>query len=257
MAKKQEEDEAGPGAPDWIVTFSDMISLLVTFFVLLMTFSSLETEEVLKLTSWLMGTRGALEDMRGDQIQETPEDDWKSPTDPLRGADKPHSRPAEELSENLEEMGQKETPEHVPFDLSSAADGLVIHYDERSSFEPGSVALTAELERSLGELGRVLEHYPYLVVVDGHTDDRFHPTPEWPTEEALSLGRARAAAEALLRQSGLRPELVQIAGHGSKRPRGPNGTAVERRLNRRIEIRVLSLSRLRELNLKNLREAGR
>ena len=38
--KKQQEDEAPPGAPEWIVTFSDMISLLVTFFILLMTFST-------------------------------------------------------------------------------------------------------------------------------------------------------------------------------------------------------------------------
>ena len=54
--KKQRPADDGPEVPEWIVTFSDMISLLVTFFVLIMTFSSLEEDDVIKVKGAMMGT---------------------------------------------------------------------------------------------------------------------------------------------------------------------------------------------------------
>ena len=56
--KRRHEDPGPPGAPEWVVTFTDMISLLVTFFVLLMTFSSLDAFDALKIDAWLDGNKG-------------------------------------------------------------------------------------------------------------------------------------------------------------------------------------------------------
>jgi flagellar motor protein MotB len=205
--------------------------------------------------SVLTGTDGILERI-GDTVYDPPEHDQVAATDPLRGAQSPHSRPPEELAENLAEMGQKETPEHVPFDLNKVADGLVITYDERCSFAPGDATVAPALARSLGELGRTLEHYPYLIAIEGHTDDRFRPDARFPSAEALSLARAAAAAEALLAESNVRPEHVQIAGLGASRPRATEGDARAREKNRRVEVRVLSLSRLAQnrLDLEKERE---
>ena len=90
----------------------------------------------------------------------------------------------------------------------------------------------------------MLGHYRYLVVVEGFTDSEFKPTAEHPTAQALSCARAQAAALALI-DGGLDPRLLQIAGLGSQRPINQNATAMERTANRRIEVRVLSLSRAR------------
>ncbi|MEM7518826.1 MAG: flagellar motor protein MotB, partial [Planctomycetota bacterium] len=62
------EEEAPAGAPDWIVTFTDLVSLLVAFFVLLMTFSSLDNSDAFKLRGNLLGTRGTLEDTNGGTL---------------------------------------------------------------------------------------------------------------------------------------------------------------------------------------------
>ena len=70
--KKKREDEGVPGAPDWVVTFTDMISLLVTFFVLLMTFSSMDDRELLKEASWLDRTESVLQEKEGLSINEAP-----------------------------------------------------------------------------------------------------------------------------------------------------------------------------------------
>jgi len=249
--KKEREGPSGPaGAREWIVTFTDMISLLVTFFVLLMTFSSLDENEVLKVASFLTGERG-IHDAEGFVAAEI-QDDLLSSTDLMRGSLSPHSRPAKELAENIEAMGQKRTDEDLEMDLAQVADGLVIEFGTEESFRPGSAAVSGYLEKSLGEIGRVLEHYPYLVVVEGFTDGAFRATPTYPTVDDLAFARGAAAAQVLLRESNLPPSLVQISSHGDRLPRADEKTAVGRQQNRRVQLRVISLSRSRANHLEAL-----
>jgi chemotaxis protein MotB len=253
--KKKRVDAGPPGAPEWVVTFTDMISLLVTFFVLLMTFSSLEEYDLLKVESWLAGQKGVLES-KGFVMPELPDVDQISASDMLRGARNPHSRPPSELPDNIEEMGQRESAEHLALDLERAADGLVIEFGPEASFAPGSAEPPAELARSLGEIGRVLEHYPHMVVVEGFADAGFRPTPHFRDADAVAFARAEAAARILLSESGLRPEQVQLASKGDRSPRAEDATAEGRLLDRRVQLRVLSLSRLRAVHLEARRFGG-
>jgi len=257
MAKKkqQPEDDGPVGAPEWIVTFTDMISLLVTFFVLLMTFSSLEDRDLMKIDSWLNRSSSLLDEKDGSSVQETLEVDQVSSTDLLRGARQPHSRPREELLDNIDEMGRKLTEDHLRLDLSQHLDGLVVEYNEAAAFAPGSVEVTPELEKCLRETAQVLEHYPYMIVVEGTADGAFRPTARFATPEAISCARASAAAAVMLANSNLRPEVIQIAGLGDTAPRGDDDTAEGRRANRRVRVRVLSLSSLRASHLEALDRA--
>lgn len=247
--KKKQEEPPPEGAPEWITTFVDMTSLLVTFFILLLTFSSMEEKVAMKLQSILKSPSGVWQQSRGDLIHQTPQEDFRNPTDPLRGSHKQHSRPPEELVESMEEMGQKDSPDHVAIDLTAIQDGLRITWGEDCTFAPGSAVPTPALVRSLGELGRVLEHYAFLVVVEGHTDDRVVPSVGWDDDVGLSLARARAAADVLLAASNLDVRSIQLAGLGDERPVADNETAVGRRRNRRVEVRILSLSTLRAANI--------
>ena len=259
MGRKQVRtvaDEGPPGAPEWVVTFTDMISLLVTFFVLLMTFSSLNHHDLLRVDSFLWGGIGVAED-RGS-APTAPEKDLIAATDLVRGAQLPHVRPPEELEESLVEMGQRATSQHLEVDFERMPDGLLIEFGREASFAPGSAELPAGLRAALAEIGRVLEHYPHLVVVEGFTDGRSTPSPRFPTAEALSFARAEAAAQALLEESGMVPELLQVAGRGAAAPRGDEGTARGRELDRRVQLRVLSLSRSLAQHYEGvLRPAGR
>lgn len=248
MAKKKKKkvDAGGPpGAPEWVVTFTDMISLLVTFFVLLLTFSSTEDYDRLRVRGFLAGSRGALKSMGGHIARETMDEDLVSATDIRRGADLPHSRPPEELQENLEEMGQKKTDAHQEVDFAEMKDGLRIVFGPEESFRPGSATVNEALRKSLGEIGRVMQHYPHLVVVEGFTDDQFTSSDRFQSPEALSLARAVAAVEVLLEESAMTPNLVQVAGIGPHRPLADNATTDGRRRNRRVEIRVVALSKTR------------
>ncbi len=254
--KQKQAGDSGPkGAPEWIVTFTDMVSLLVTFFVLLMTFSSLDDRELLKVASWLDRTESALQEKPGDIVQEAPREDLLAAKDLQRGANRPHSRPQEHLVDNMEEMGQKLTEDHIAIDLNEVPDGLVIEFGPKASFAPGSVELTPELARSLREAARVLENYPYLVVVEGFADGAFKPTARFATPEAISCARAVAAASEMLRASDMDARMLQVAGLGSQHPRAENDSPEGRQMNRRVQIRILSLSKLRAAHIEVLRKA--
>ena len=245
MGKHDVPEEPSPSAPEWIVTFSDMISLLVTFFVMLMSFSTMEEDEAAFIIGAFGQNSGGIVESGPNSPAPPPPRDRMLATNPLRGADVPHSRPPEELSRNLEEMGQRQTDEHVEVDFASVADGLLITFDERASFAPGSDVVPPALAKSLTELGEVLQHYGHLVVVEGFTDDQVVPTPRHPTPESLSAARATAAAKVMLEGSRMSRDLLQVAGLGASSPRAANDSAADRTLNRRVQVRVLALSKAR------------
>lgn len=252
--KKQHAEEAPAGAPEWIVTFSDMVSLLVTFFVMLMSFSTITTRDSMAIIAAFATSRGGvIESELGPDAVEPPESDRMSAVHPTRGAAQPHTRPDEALAENLEEMGQRLDDEHVALDLSAISDGLRIAFDERGSFAPGSAEVPPELARSLGELARIFQAYDHLVVVEGHTDGAFQPTPRYPTAESLSMARAAACARVMLSASSLSPDVLQLAALGDTRPVASNESAAERTQNRRVELRVVALSRARAARLERER----
>ena len=155
-----EVDEGIEGAPPWITTFVDMISLLVTFFILLFTFSSIEEYDTFTFKQDILGTRGTIESQRGPNAIDPPKEDVMSAMDVARGAAIPHSRPPEMLSENLEEMGQKLTDEHIEFDAKKVQDGIVLRFGPAASFKPGSAQVNAVLEQALVELAGVMQYYP-------------------------------------------------------------------------------------------------
>ncbi|HVS18005.1 MAG TPA: OmpA family protein [Planctomycetota bacterium] len=254
MARKKHVEEAPAGAPEWIVTFSDMVSLLVTFFVMLMSFSTISTNDSMMIVeAFAMSRGGVIENPDGPDAIKPPRLDRMNAVHSLRGAPRPHSRPDEALAKNLEDMGQREDDEHVALDLTAITDGLRIAFDARASFAPGSTEVPPELARSLGELARIFAAYDHLVVVEGHTDGAFQPTPLHPTAEALAMARAEACARIMLDESALSPDSLQLAGLGDTRPIAPNDTAAERTLNRRVELRLVALSRSRAARLERER----
>ena len=242
--KKKHEESGPPGAPEWVVTFTDMISLLVTFFVLMMTFSSLDAYDALQVDAWLSGNKGTHE-ATGWVMPDLPTSDVVAYSSVERGSLRAHTRPADQLPDDIEEMGQKLAEDRVALDVNDVKDGLVIEFGEEACFDPGSTELSPELRKSLKEIAEVLQHYPHLIVLEGFADAAFKPSAEYPSADAISLARAESAAETMLASSTMNGKLLQVSGHGSEHPRADNVSRSGRRLNRRVQIRILSLSKVR------------
>lgn len=243
IVKVKDVDGRLEGAPLWITTFVDMTSLLVTFFILLFTFSSIREYDAFSYPKTMIGLSGTLDSV-GEQDMVVPDDDIMQAYDVLQGARSPHARPADELPESIEEMGQELTDEHVEIDLARARNGLRILFPPRASFDPGSAYVKAPLREALRELGQTMSHYPHVVLIEGYTDDAFAPSPTHPTARALSLARAEAAARVLVEETPLPPALVQVAGLGATRPRSTDAdSALDRRADRRVEAVLVAMER--------------
>lgn len=250
--KKKQDAPSGPkGAPEWVVTFTDMVSLLVTFFVLMMTFSSLREDELLKLPTWLQKFAGFATVTGNSAV--SPEFDQVTAMDLERGKPQPHTRPADELAEDVAEMGNEASEEDQALDLNDVTDGLLIEFGPDECFDPGSTDLPAKLVDSLERVGEVLRHYPHMVVVEGFTDDAFRKSSQFDSAEELSFGRALSAVS-VLERAGVNPLQLQVAGQGPRDARATNATPEGRRLNRRIHVRVLALSTSRAAALEKVHE---
>ncbi|MBK7642581.1 MAG: OmpA family protein [Planctomycetes bacterium] len=221
--RKKPEEHAH--SESWLVSYCDMISLLVTFFLMMMTFSTKDSADVREVGVGLLRGRGGI---------------WNTKLYmPVHDEVDPQTVSA--VARDVAALAEKQR-DGSGSNVREQLDGFSMSFDLASSFAPGSAEPTSALEQNMRTLGSFLQRYTQLVVVEGFTDDRFQPTPQYPTAEAISIARAQAAAKVLLQGSTISPEQVQIAGLGSIRPRAPNDTPGGRASNRRVEVRILSLA---------------
>ncbi|MHC4376358.1 MAG: flagellar motor protein MotB, partial [Planctomycetota bacterium] len=161
--KEPREEEEPPGAPEWVVTFTDMISLLVTFFVLLMTFSSMREYDLLRIQSIMTKNRGVIQTEKSERMIPPPDPDHIQSTHPNEGARNPHERPFDELPDEQQSTGtaQDERPD---INLNQIGDGLLLQFGADERFERGSAAVNLALQRSLMQIASVLAAYEHTVV---------------------------------------------------------------------------------------------
>src|SRR5689334_17960731 len=128
-----------------------MISLLVTFFLMMMTFSTSSKGDVKSVgVGILKGRGGVFPNLTG-----------------YPAGDAPPEKILEEISEALEEHRSKGGLEGA-IALSPELDGLAIQFGEECSFAPGSAELTPALRRQLENVGKAVQTYTHLIVVEGH-----------------------------------------------------------------------------------------
>jgi chemotaxis protein MotB len=219
VKKAQEEHGGGEG---WLVSYCDMISLLVTFFLMMMTFSTSSSAEVTAVGVGLLKGRGGI---------------FPNLTGYGPAIDIDQSMLAN-LSTDLDKQRAADKDGRVVLD--AALDGLAIDFGSECSFAPGSFDPNEALLGELGKLGAMLGKYDQLVLVEGHVDGKEAETRD---AERLGLERAVVAARTLLDAGSLRPDQVQISSAGATKLRAVETTALGRKLNRRVGVRVLAVTR--------------
>jgi len=241
--KERAPDPEAPGAPEWIVTFTDMISLLVTFFVLLMTFSSMEEYDPVEIKGILKGNTGVVQPRSSPRLAPPPQPDVVSHTDPLKGAPEPHTRDEDFEADRTNEAFRRQRESEKLRDLTDIADGLLIQWGAEASFEAGSAKPNAVLRAALLDIADALASYDHALVLEGHDAPDHQPTRAHPDSDSMALARALACARILVDEGGIAPGRVQIAGYGATRAKALNDSPQGRAHNRRVELRILSMPR--------------
>ena len=279
MDELPEEEKAG--IPAWVVTFADLISLLMCFFVLLLSFSEIDAQKFKQIAGELskafgvqrevpvlevpMGTSPIFDQFSPappeptvvNEVKQTTTDEQpeletlKSPTDVAV-----ESAIQEELEKTLEQVRSvlETAIEDGRVNLIQDNHRIIVRVEEKGAFPSGSADLTWEFEGLLLEMADILVQIPGKLTIEGHTDDVPIRTQRFYSNWDLSAARAAAVANALLAEGNLKPARLAVTGLAYTEPRVPNTSSENRAKNRRVEI-IIDLSgpieeqemRLREL----------
>jgi len=222
MAKrKKKEPDPPPGVPAWMATFSDLVTLLLTFFVMLMAMASFEDSS--DLDTVMESLRQALAERGfGEGLVSRVFGDNLSDASRRSSTAKPQvARPRESLDADL-------SPTTVKVDKTPTEVRMVL--DESATFATGSAELLPASRRRIAAIGRVLVDHPVSVTIEGHTDKQGSEDANW----RLSTLRALAVLEVLRDDVGMGADRLEARGYGGFRPTVLREADQAR--NRRIEL---------------------
>lgn len=239
-------DEGGGGCPAWMTTFSDLMSLLLTFFVLLLSMASLDQKKIKEALGSLQGALGVLEGGFKTEVSKELilpsvgiEPPKKMVMERLKKLVYTHFRPGKGRSYKFKE-GYIESKEDQkgPVELRETKEGVVVSIVGGVLFPPGEATLTPQGKRLLDDLISLIKGIKYPIRIEGHTDNTPIFGGKYRDNWELSVARAVSVLRYFV-SKGISPKQLSVAGYGPYKPLYPNDTPEHRARNRRVDIVIL------------------
>ena len=230
-------DDDGPQIPPWVMTFADLVTLLMVFFVLLFAMGSIEDEKWRLVKESLRDALGTEDIPRAgtrqglDVIQPLVREETLDAVDEVGAM---VSKEIEEISSEVEEFVYKNKLAGQ-VEVESDERGAIITISDKILFPAGTSRMNYEGTKTVKQIFELLDQFNYDVIIEGHTDDSPMQSSKFPSNWELSAARAADVARILVRQ-GFDPERISIQGFAEFRPKVPNDRPENRAVNRRIEI---------------------
>ncbi len=231
MKKKHPEEHEN--LERWLITYADLITLLLAFFIMMYTFSKQDAAKYQEVASHLRAifTGGTGLSSRGSVAE-------KAPIEALsKGAS------SGEIKRQLEsEMLDTANSKSVQGNISIFSDerGVVIRVMDKAFFDEGKADLKERAKSTLDKIVPVIATIPNQMRVEGHTDNVPISTVEFKSNWELSVRRATEVVRYLVEKKGLQAARVSAAGYAEYRPVVENTSSENRALNRRIEIIIVN-----------------
>lgn len=219
MIRRRRANTSSPEDEDWLTTYADAITLLMAFFVMLVSFSKIDLP---RFEQTMAGIKKEL------------------------GANEAPKSPTFKLQQNLNSVLQKAKYTEEEVEVSFDDRGVVVEFASKSFFKPGSAILLDSAKKTLTEVSYQVVQPPYdlyFIDIEGHTDDVPIKTPQFPSNWELSTARATVVVRFLI-EAGLEPVRLKASGYADVKPKFPNrdlfGQPIpeNRKRNRRIVIRL-------------------
>lgn len=226
MGKRARNIVIKKGLDEWVMTYGDMMSLLLTFFVLIVSFSSMQDTKFKQAANSLKDAFGVL--ARPESVIEF--------NVPLVPNHNPETREAEILYEvrAIEKMVyENDLQDQVEVEVGQ--EGVRFRVAAPFLFTSASADLDPASRLLLDNIGLMLCKFPYRVAVEGHTDSLPIRSSRFPSNWELSAARAVSVAR-YFQSTGVAPENLGATGYGEFRPIADNETPDGRSRNRRVEI---------------------
>ncbi len=222
------------GMMRWLLTYADMITLLTAFFIMMYSMSVLNLQKfkqvAMSVRSGFGGdTGGAGLVDKGGVVYAQDKDNVPSPGPTLKAIMRYLNKYI--LRHNLKDVVQcRLTDRGLVISLTS--DGLL--------FEKGRAAICPQARAVLHDMAVLLNRVQNEILVEGHTCDLPISTAEFPSNWELSTARATAVVRYLIANEGISARRIGAAGYADSRPFSPNTSEANRRLNRRVDVVIMS-----------------
>lgn len=266
MARKKREPEAKPAA-GWITTFSDLMNLLLCFFVLLFSMSTVDAEKFQMVIASLQSSLSIMPagsmsigegEMVGNGISQLPNidvffetssgedgdsqggktEETETETDVAEQYKEQALAESEQMAEQIEqqiEAGGLQNQVEVDFN----AEYVKLTLNGAILFDSAKANIREDAQPLIAKIGTILENYDSNVIeIEGHTDNVPIHSSKYENNNILSMYRALSVADFIRDNTTLDPALIKSSGRGEYVPVADNTTEEGRARNRRVEIKV-------------------
>ena len=238
------------GTPAWVVTFADLMTLLMCFFVLLFSMSQLDAEKYSSVAA-------AMSSALGGKVVVTPSGNTSlnSPASPLSLLSTPiptikTTNPALNKSRNSPTRAEIQNQKNYSalskaleqeqklglMEIKQDEGKVIIRFQGAIAFYPGSESLAPNFVPILKNIAHALSAVPGQLIVSGHTDDRPITTQRFRSNWDLSTARAVTVVHYIINSTDIEPSRITAQGHADTHPLISNTTETGRDKNRRVEI---------------------
>ncbi len=228
--------ECKSGAPEWMATYGDLVTLLMCFFVLLFAFSSIDAQKFQAVMQSFQGSAGILSG--GKSLSEAPMLFDGMPENQTSSQSTVEMKKLESIQKEVEEYLEQNNMQGL-VEMKLETKGLVIRFKDNVLFDPGSASIKPGSNGILIFLSDLL-NTPELINqnirVEGHTDNVPNVSVLYPSNWELSAARATNVVRFFIEQSQLLPARLSASGYSEYHPIESNDTATGRSGNRRVDI---------------------
>ena len=234
--KSEERKSAG-----WLTTFNNLVTLMMVFFVLLFTMSTIDTRKMQDFQYALQSGLGIMETGKKVDIsvkRTQPVDDMSHIMTQAEGDrnQKGSKQPDGKLVDQIRQLTQAE----LDIQVTHSDHGTRLSFEDQVLFDFGKAAINPTGFVFLDKIADVLNKIPYAVRVEGHTDNVPIQTRRFPSNWELSVARAVSVVKYFAEVSNIDPRRLSAVGYGESRPVAANDTLSNQAKNRRVEILLLT-----------------
>lgn len=231
MGRKKSADTSPAGAPAWMSTYGDMVTLLLCFFVLLFSFATLDVQKFTAIAQSMNGALGVLDSGMTVTME------------PLVNSF-PGDTPTEESEEFVrlyEEMSEyiKENNLQASITLRLDERGLLVRFMDNVLFDSGKADLKPKAREIINTVASIIKQNDKNVRIEGHTDNVPINTYRFPSNWELSTTRAVNVVKYLIEENGIDARRLSASGYADQHPVDDNGTSEGRQKNRRVDMVIL------------------
>lgn len=244
MVRKRSGGKGGSGGHDgggmmrWLLTYSDLITLLMVFFVVMYAMSSIDKKKYQTMAVSLkqaLHVEGAANNLIADRLgQVTAENPVPSDQQQIRATE---DSQFQKIIDNVKSSATPEEMGSVLFIIDER--GLVISFLDTLLFDVGRAELRPNALPVLDRVAAAVKDSHVVIRVEGHTDDLPIATLQYPSNWELSAARAIMVTRYFITRHAIDPRRLSATGYGEYRPLLPNTTEDNRNKNRRVDIVIL------------------